>query len=140
MVLRKISVLLNSFGVLTLLSRFCRLPYIWFRKIWMTLLKGFKWKFTKFCSLVGIIFHISAFFRNSVVRRCSVKKMFLKISQNSQENTCARASFSIKLQASGLQLHLKRDSGTVIFLLILRNFQERLFSQTTSSGCFWKLL
>ena len=29
-----------------------------------------------------------------VVQRCSVKKMFLKILQNSQENTCARAFFS----------------------------------------------
>ena len=28
-----------------------------------------------------------------VVQRCSVKKVFLKISQNSQENTCARVSF-----------------------------------------------
>ena len=35
-----------------------------------------------------------------VVRRCPVEKVFLKISQNSQENTCARASFSIKLQAA----------------------------------------
>ena len=26
----------------------------------------------------------------AVVQRCSVKKQFLKISQNSQENTCAR--------------------------------------------------
>ena len=34
----------------------------------------------------------------AVARRCSVKKMFLEISQNSQENTCARVSFSIKLQ------------------------------------------
>ena len=32
-------------------------------------------------------------------QRCSVKKVFLKISQNSQENSCARASFLIKLQA-----------------------------------------
>ena len=31
------------------------------------------------------------------------KKVFLKISQNLLENTCARASFLIKLQASGLQ-------------------------------------
>ena len=31
--------------------------------------------------------------------RCSVKKMFLEISQNSQVNTCARVSFLIKLQA-----------------------------------------
>ena len=40
----------------------------------------------------------------AVVRSCSVKKVFLEISQNSQENTCARVSFLIKLQASGLQL------------------------------------
>ena len=33
------------------------------------------------------------------------KKVFLILSQNSEENTCARVSFSIKLQASGPQLH-----------------------------------
>ena len=41
----------------------------------------------------------------AVVRSCSVKKVFLEISQNSQENTCARVSFLIKLQSSGLQLY-----------------------------------
>ena len=35
----------------------------------------------------------------AVVQRCSVKKMFLEISQNSQKNTCARVSFLIKLQS-----------------------------------------
>ena len=34
--------------------------------------------------------------------RYSIKKIFWKISQNSQENTCARVSLLIKLQASGL--------------------------------------
>ena len=34
----------------------------------------------------------------AVVRMCSVKKVFLEISQNSQENTCARVSFLVKLQ------------------------------------------
>ena len=34
----------------------------------------------------------------AVVQSCSVKKMFLEISQNSQENNCARVSFLIKLQ------------------------------------------
>ena len=38
-------------------------------------------------------------FIEAVVQRCSLKKVFLEISQNSQENTCARASFLIKLQA-----------------------------------------
>ena len=32
----------------------------------------------------------------AVVQRCSIKKVFLGISQNSQENTCARDSFLIK--------------------------------------------
>ena len=41
------------------------------------------------------------FNREAFIRRCSVKKMFLEISQNSQENTCARASFLIKLHALG---------------------------------------
>ena len=36
-------------------------------------------------------------------RRCSVKKLFLEILQNSQKNTCARVSFLIKLQPSGLK-------------------------------------
>ena len=33
------------------------------------------------------------------------KKVLLELSQNSDENTCARVSFSIKLQALGLQIH-----------------------------------
>ena len=33
------------------------------------------------------------------------KKVFLEISQNSQENTGARVSFLIKLEDSGLQLY-----------------------------------
>ena len=41
----------------------------------------------------------------AVVQRCSVKKVHLKISQNSQENTCTRVSFLRKLQVSALQLY-----------------------------------
>ena len=39
----------------------------------------------------------------AVVRRCSIKKVFLEISQNLQENICVREFFLIKLQASGLR-------------------------------------
>ena len=35
----------------------------------------------------------------AVVQRCSVEKVFLEISQNSQENTYATVFFLIKLQA-----------------------------------------
>ena len=64
----------------------------------------------------------------AVFRRCSVKKLSLKISQNSQKNTCARASFLIKLQAWVLQLYYKRGSGTSVFLWIFQNSSEHLFS------------
>ena len=53
---------------------------------------------------------IKIFFKFSevVARRCSVKKLLLKISQNSQENICAMVSLP--------------QAGTGVFLWILRNF------------------
>ena len=41
----------------------------------------------------------------AVIQECSVKKVLLEISRNSLENTYARPSFLIKLQAWGLQLY-----------------------------------
>ena len=35
-------------------------------------------------------------FPEAVTRKCSVKKVFLEILQNSQENTCTRVSFLVK--------------------------------------------
>ena len=59
---------------------------------------------SKFCSFI-FIFNVNKAEFCSVVEsshpRCSEKRVFLEISQNSQENTCARVSFLIKLQASG---------------------------------------
>ena len=40
---------------------------------------------------------IVQFVTEAVVGRCSVKEVFLEISQNSQENNCARVSFLINL-------------------------------------------
>ena len=65
------------------------------------------------------------------------KKLFLEISQNSQENTSARVSFLVKLQAWSRQLCQKRHPGTGVFLWILQNFQEHLSYRTPLSGCFW---
>ena len=48
-------------------------------------------------------------------RRCFVKKVFIEILQNAQENTCARVFSLIKLQAPPANL-LKKDSGTGVFL------------------------
>ena len=52
--------------------------------------------------------NLSTYIYNSeaVAQKYSVKKMFLEISQNSQENTCARVSFLVNLQAETLALVL----------------------------------
>ena len=50
------------------------------------------------------------------------EKMLLEILQNSQENTCARVSFSMMWQVLW-------DFDTGIFLRPLQNFQEQLFAE-----------
>ena len=46
------------------------------------------------CENILHISIISDVTSEAVVQRCSVKKVFLEISQNLQENTCARAFFN----------------------------------------------
>ena len=43
--------------------------------------------------------------KEAVAKECSGKKVFLKISQNSQENICVVVSFLIKLQAWGPEIY-----------------------------------
>ena len=75
--------------------------------------------------------------------------MFLKISQNSQKNTCARVSFLIKLQAWGLRRCFPVNSAKFsrkpffiehllwLLLAIWRpSKKEHHFYGTTTSGCF----
>ena len=54
------------------------------------------------------IFTITHINTEAVTQTCSVKKVFLEISENSQENTCARDSFLIKLHARPATLLKKR--------------------------------
>ena len=56
------------------------------------------------------------------------KRVYKKFTKFMGKHLCW-SHFSIKLQTSGLTL-LKSESGTCIFLWILRNFQERLFLKT----------
>ena len=51
--------------------------------------------------------------------------MFLKISQNSQESTCAGISFLIKLQTLGLQFHCE-------FCKIFNTLQNTCFDSSLS--------
>ena len=63
----------------------------------------------------------------AVVQSCSVKKVFLEISQNSLENTSARVSFLIKLKK-----RLWHRCFPVNFVKFLRT----PFLQNTFVGCF----
>ena len=48
---------------------------------------------------------VKVIFCDVQMQRCSVNKAFLKISQNSQENTCARAYFLNKVAGLRQQLY-----------------------------------
>ena len=66
-----------------------------------------------------------------------VKKVFLKISQYSQQSTCARISFLIKLQAEAATL-LKERRWDKCFAVNFANILETLFYRTptvTDSVC-----
>ena len=54
-----------------------------------------------------------------VARRRSVKKVFLKILQNSQESACARVSFFKKI--AGLRRNFAKDLRTPLFIEHLRS-------------------
>ena len=64
------------------------------------------------------------------------KKVFLEISQNSQENTCAEVSFLIKLQVSRLATLLKKRLWHRSFPVNFAKFLRTTFLQNTSGGCF----
>ena len=61
--------------------------------------------------------------------RCSVKKVFLKISQNSQDNTCVRVSLLMKLKASDPQLYLKERLWRRCFPVNVAKFLRAPFLQ-----------
>ena len=67
--------------------------------------------------------------KEAVVQKCSVKKVFLEISEHSQENTCARVSF------------FKKVAGLVLcYRCFPRNstkFLRTPFYKTPQGDCFW---
>ena len=75
--------------------------------------------------------------REEVVRKCSVKKVFLKTSQNSQKNNFFGVSFLIKLHASCLNIFKKWDSNTGVFLWIWGHFLRTIYLKKISGGCFF---
>lgn len=88
----------------------------------------------QFCSLeifdiqtpITLFFKAAFSWLEAVIQRRSIKNVFLKVSLNSQENTCSRVnSLIIKLQPSGLH-----KSFSLNFVQSLRT----PFSQDTSGG------
>ena len=63
-------------------------------------------------------------------RRCSMKKVFLKILQIWQEDTCDKVSFLSFL-------HENINSVTGFFLSVLQNFWEKRFYRTLLGDWFW---
>ena len=64
----------------------------------------------------------------AVVQRCSVKKVFLEISQNSQKNSCTRVSFSTKLQASNV---IRKETLAQVFSCEFCEIFKNTFSYRT---------
>ena len=60
----------------------------------------------------------------AVAQRCSVKKVFLLISENSQENTCARVSF---LSCN----FIKKETLTQMFSCEFSEISKNIFSYRT---------
>ena len=86
-------------------------------------------------------FHLGtgrAYFVRSSHQRCSVKKVLLKNLQSSRENTCARVSFLIKLQASQhtvtpwyAHVHVKKRLWHRCFPVNFANFLRTPLLQNT---------
>ena len=66
-------------------------------------------------------------FIGAVIQSCSVKKVFLEISQNSLENTCARVFFNKVAGMRQLYIHI------YIYIYICIYFKKDTFKYTTIS-------
>ena len=62
-------------------------------------------------------------------RKCSTRRLFLKLSQYSQENT-----FLIKMQAFRPSALLKQDSNTGVFFANIEKFLRTTIQRQSSRG------
>ena len=84
--------------------------------------------------MISSIFQM--FLAEAVAQRCSVNKLFFKISQILQESTCARISFLIMLQADSLSFIKKETLAHVFSCKFYEIFKSTFFWRHTSGGCF----
>ena len=71
-----------------------------------------------------------------VAQTCSVRKVFSEILQKSQENTCARVSILIKLQAWACSFIKKETLAQVFSCDFCEISKEHLFHRTPLGDCF----
>ena len=67
----------------------------------------------------------------AVARRCSVKKVFLKVTQNSKENTCARVFFFDKVASLRPATLLKKETLAQVFSCEFCQISKNTFSYRT---------
>ena len=82
---------------------------------------------------IYVIMKLSIFLNTdteSILQRCSVKKVFLEILQNSQQNTCARVSFLITLQAEVCNF-IKKETLAQVFSCEFCKISKTTFSHRT---------
>ena len=89
---------------------------------------------TIFFFFIGVFILISCSWipprAEAVARRCSVKKVFLEILQNSQENICARVSFLIKSQSRACSF-IKKETLAQMFYCEFCKVSKNTFSYRT---------
>ena len=76
----------------------------------------------------------------AVVRRRSIKKVFLEISQNPQENTCVRVLFFNKVTGVSPATLLKKRLWHRRFPVNFVKFLKHHFYRTPLDDCFWTYL
>ena len=70
----------------------------------------------------------------TVAQRCSVKKVFLEISQNSQKNTCVRVSFLVKFKPEACSFIEKETLAQVFSCEFCKISKNTLFYRTPAAA------
>ena len=82
-------------------------------------------------SVLCIFYSTTHLYTEAATRDVLWKKVFLEISQNSQENTCARVSFWIKLMPEACNF-IKKETRAQLFPVNFVKFLRTSFLQNTS--------
>ena len=104
-------------------------------------INAIKWHFLVILSDVQLLnWNVNLHITEAVTGGVLWKKVFFKISQNSQESTYSRVSFFNKVAGLRPATLLKKKLWHRNFPVILRNFLEHLFYGTNPDDCFWHKL